>query len=220
MILLEKVKDLKIYRTQMFLPTLKDDKKKGSMIMLLSPNYNASKKLINNKLFVNKLRYSSYYLEKNLSYYINDKSLEEEENNPDVTSEAFDYLSEAMNSAKRNSLPDSAFGVPSKRKFPLDTESRVRSAIKFFNYVDPDDVALLAKKIKAAMSKYGINDIEVSDKNRFSKYYKSEKKSVKEDTDSVNQVSIEPIDPNTEFITKSSPCICPYCGEKIDWEDQ
>ena len=75
MILLEKVKDLKIYRTQMYFPTLKDDKKKQSMIMLLSPNYNASKNIINSKLFVNKLRYNSYYLEKNLSYFINDKKL-------------------------------------------------------------------------------------------------------------------------------------------------
>ena len=182
MILLEKVKDLKIYRTQMFLPTLKDDKKKQSLIMLLSPNYNASKKIINSKLFVNKLRYSSYYLEKNLSYFINDKSLEEEDNNPDTVSEAYEYLliDESMNAAKRNALPDSAFGVPSKRKFPLDTEARVRSAIKFFNYVDPDDEALLARKIKSAMNRYGIKDVAVSDKNRFSKYYKSEKKSTNE----------------------------------------
>ena len=213
MILLEKVKDLKIYKTQMFLPTLKDDKKKQSMIMLLSPNYNASKKIINSSLFVNKLRYSSYYIEKNLSYYINDKSLEEEENNPEVTNEAYEYLiSESMSSSKRNSLPDSAFGVPSKRKFPLDTEARVRSAIKFFNYVDPDDEALLAKKIKAAMNRYDIHDVEVSEKNRFSKYYK---KSVKEDGSEVNQISMEPVDySNISSTTTTSPCICPYCGKE------
>ena len=214
MILLEKVKDLKIYRTQMFLPTLKDDKKKQSMIMLLSPNYNASKKLINNKLFVNKLRYSSYYLEKNLSYFINDKKLEEEDNNPDEVKESYEYLEESMKASKRNELPDSAFGVPSKRKFPLDTEARVRSAIKFFNYVDSEDEAGLARKIKAAMNKYGIHDIQVSEKNRFSKYYKSEKKSVKEDVDNANQLSTEPIDPNITSTTTTTEPICPYCGQK------
>lgn len=217
MILLEKVKDLKIYRTQMFLPTLKDDKKKQSMIMLLSPNYNASKNLINSKLFVNKLRYSSYYLEKNLSYFINDKKLEEEDNNPDEIKEAYEYLEESMKASKRNSLPDSAFGVPDKRKFPLDTEARVRSAIKFFNYVDSEDEAGLARRIKSAMAKYGIKDVQVSDKNRFSKYYKSEKKSVKEDVDSANMVQTEPIDPNISFTTVATDPICPYCGKRKEY---
>ena len=38
MIFIDDMKNLKIYKTQMFLPTLDADKKKGSAILLLTPN--------------------------------------------------------------------------------------------------------------------------------------------------------------------------------------
>ena len=77
-----------------------------------------------------------------------------------------------LSETKRSNLKDSEFGVSSQRKFPLDTEKHVRSAIKFFNYVSPDNEEELARKIKAAMKRYGIKDITVGKNNRFSKYYK------------------------------------------------
>ena len=171
MIFLDKVKPMRIYRTQLYLPTLKDDKKKGSLIFLLTPNYNSSNKLMNSSLFINKLRYESYYLEKDLSYYIDKKTIEEDEIDVEEVQEAFDY--QVLDETKRSELPESEFGVPSKRKFPLDTEAHVRSAIKFFNYVDSEDEAELARRIKAKMKKFGITDVSVSERNRFSKYYKS-----------------------------------------------
>lgn len=79
---------------------------------------------------------------------------------------------------KRSELDDSEFGIPSQRKYPLDSEAHVRSAIKFFNYVDEEHEEELAKNIIKAMKKYNIDDINISDKNRLSKYIK--KKSVKE----------------------------------------
>ena len=66
MIFLEKTKPMRIYKTQLYLPTLKDDKKKGSLIFLLSPNYNSSNKMMNSSMFINRMRYQSYYLEKDL----------------------------------------------------------------------------------------------------------------------------------------------------------
>lgn len=81
---------------------------------------------------------------------------------------------------KRSELDDSEFGIPSQRKYPLDSEAHVRSAIKFFNYVDEEHEEELAKNIIKAMKKYGIDDVEISDKNRLSKYIK--KKPVKENT--------------------------------------
>ncbi|MFI6854497.1 hypothetical protein [Streptomyces sp. NPDC050416] len=37
--------------------------------------------------------------------------------------------SSKMTTRKRKSLPKSAFGVPSKRKYPLDTKGRARNAL-------------------------------------------------------------------------------------------
>lgn len=85
---------------------------------------------------------------------------------------------------KRSELDDSEFGIPSQRKYPLDSEAHVRSAIKFFNYVDEEHEEELAKNIIKAMKKYGIDDVKISDKNRLSKYIK--KKPVKENT-SINE---------------------------------
>ena len=88
---------------------------------------------------------------------------------------------------KRSELDDSEFGIPSQRKYPLDSEAHVRSAIKFFNYVDEEHEEELAKNIIKAMEKYGIDDINISDKNRLSKYIK--KKSVKENT-AINEEAV------------------------------
>lgn len=85
---------------------------------------------------------------------------------------------------KRSELDDSEFGIPSQRKYPLDSEAHVRSAIKFFNYVDEEHEEELAKNIIKAMKKYGIDDVKISDKNRLSKYIK--KKSAKKNT-SINE---------------------------------
>ena len=71
MIFIDKMKNLKIYKTPMFLPTVENNKKKNSAVLLLSPSYEASKKLMNHPLFINKLRYSSYYMKRDVSYYIN-----------------------------------------------------------------------------------------------------------------------------------------------------
>ena len=171
MIFLDKTKNLRIYKTQAYLPTLEDDKKKFSTIMLLTPNFESSKRLMTSNLFVNKLRYGSYYLERELSYYINDKTIKSADYDESVN-ENFEYQSlNEMSAAERNKLPDSAFGIPSKRKYPLDTEAHVRSAIKFFNYCDKEDEAELARNIIKAMKKFNITDVKVGEKNRFSKYY-------------------------------------------------
>ena len=176
MIFIEKMKNLKIYRTKTFLPTIKEDKKKGSAILMMTPNYDSSKRLMNNEMFVNSNRFQSYYIERDISYYINSKVIEEVDESSIISEQAeLDLCLET----KRSELKDSDFGVSSKRKFPLDTEAHTRSAVKFFNYVDPEDEEELADKLNTALKKYNINDIKVSDKNRFSKYYHS-KKSINE----------------------------------------
>lgn len=68
-------------------------------------------------------------------------------------------------------VPTREFGVPSKRKFPLDTEEHVRSAVRFFNYVDKENEEELARRLIKKMKKFGIyDDIKVGDKNRLKRY--------------------------------------------------
>ena len=156
MILVDKMKNFKIYKTPTFLPTVTGNKKKGSAILLFTPNYESSKKIMESNLFINKLRYSSYYLERDISYYINDNTIEEVNENAIFADQAELDTYLEMSSAERNKLPDEMFGIPSKRKYPLDTEAHVRSAIKFFNYVDPEDEKELAENIIKAMKRFNL----------------------------------------------------------------
>jgi hypothetical protein len=81
--------------------------------------------------------------------------------------------------AKEGSLPAedrTDFGIPSLKKYPMPDAKHVKLAIKFFNYVDKEHEEELAKNIKKKIKQYGITDISVGEKNRFSKYYKSEEK--------------------------------------------
>lgn len=73
---------------------------------------------------------------------------------------------------KRSELPDEMFGIPSERKYELDTEKHVRSAIKLFNWVDPKYEKELATNIIKRMKYFNITDVNVGPKNRFGKYYK------------------------------------------------
>lgn len=62
---------------------------------------------------------------------------------------------------------------PEERKFPLPDKAHVLSAIKFFNYVEPSKEKILASAILKRMREYGITEVNVGPKNRFSKYYHS-----------------------------------------------
>lgn len=72
---------------------------------------------------------------------------------------------------KRSELPDSAFGVPEERKYPLESPKHVRSAIKLFNHVDKKYEKELAENIIKKMKQYDIH-VTVGETNRFGKYYK------------------------------------------------
>ena len=94
----------------------------------------------------------------------------------------------AMSSGERNALKNSEFGLPNKRKYPLNDEAHVRSAIKFFNHCDESDRAELAKRIKSKMKKYGISYDVVGDKNALKQYLNE---SAVETTDSVFEYADE-----------------------------
>lgn len=71
------------------------------------------------------------------------------------------------------------YGVPELKKFPMPDKKHVKSAIRFFNYVDPKYEKELAEAILSRMKEYGMvlgEDISVGDQNRFKKYIPKEEK--------------------------------------------
>lgn len=65
------------------------------------------------------------------------------------------------------------YGVPEQKKFPLPDADHVKSAIRFFNYVDRRYEKELAKAILERAEEYGVvfgEDINVGDDNKFKKY--------------------------------------------------
>ena len=95
------------------------------------------------------------------------------------------YMFEKTLKAKdRNKLDDSEFGIPSLRKYPIHDKAHVSAAIQRFNYVDTKHEKELARNIIKAMKKFGMmNEVEVSDKNRFKKYLSDSEKAFKESFD-------------------------------------
>ena len=74
---------------------------------------------------------------------------------------------------KRSNIPDSDFGLPSKRKYPMHDKKHVKLAVRMFNYVDKEDEEELAKNIIKKIHYYKMEDeINVGKDNRFSKYWK------------------------------------------------
>ena len=73
------IKNLRIYRQKMFLPTLETsdtpNKKTKSAIFLLTPNRKSSLNLMKHPLMVNMKRYQSYYIERDLTYFIQSSKL-------------------------------------------------------------------------------------------------------------------------------------------------
>ena len=81
----------------------------------------------------------------------------------------------SLTAKERKAIPDKEYGLPTKRKYPMPDKKHVRAAIRFFNYVDKEDEAELARNINKMAKKYGmIDEIKVGSDNRFSKYWKGE----------------------------------------------
>lgn len=82
-----------------------------------------------------------------------------------------------INTEDRNNLPDSAFGIPSKRKYPLTDKDgkldkdHILQAVRFFNKADEADKPILAKNIIAAAKKL---DMDYSKWETVLKYAKEE----------------------------------------------
>ena len=72
-----------------------------------------------------------------------------------------------LSAEERNNLKASQFGIPEERKFPLTDAKHVRSAISYFHTCPEDKKAQLAKRIKSAAKKFGV---EISPNSPITKY--------------------------------------------------
>ncbi|MGL5750944.1 MAG: hypothetical protein ACRCXT_10485 [Paraclostridium sp.] len=73
MIFLNELEYNRIYRKPFHLPINEKDKRHGSSIFLLTPNLQSSINVLNNPLIVNKNTFESYFIEKDITYYINNE---------------------------------------------------------------------------------------------------------------------------------------------------
>ena len=80
--MLEDLKNNKLYRKQMFLPINASNKKKGSLIYLLSPNIEETARVMASSYFKNPNLFNAYYLEKDINLIINENMVYNEERNP------------------------------------------------------------------------------------------------------------------------------------------
>ena len=71
MIFLDELKPMVLYKKPFHLPINEKDKKRGSVSFLLTPSYESSIELLKNPLLVNRKYYESYFIEKDITYFIN-----------------------------------------------------------------------------------------------------------------------------------------------------
>ena len=192
---LDEIRNDTLYRRKFFLPINEKDKRHNSLIFLLSNSFMGSYELRNNPFAINANKsFISYYMEPNVKYYMNiqENTLISQYENLDLIDEDIEIFGEFVLSEANND--DKNYGLPDLKKYPMPDAQHVKSAIKFFNYVDKEHEEQLANAIKRNIKKFGIEKINVGSKNRFSKYAKSMKQ-VNIVESSIVQESIEEYDP-------------------------
>lgn len=98
------------------------------------------------------------------------EALEDFLNNGNTISESLALNEATLSSKERKALPDKTFGLPEKRKFPLNDYDHVVLAIKFFNRCDKKDQEELAKNIIKAMKVYKVSADKIGKNNKLRNY--------------------------------------------------
>lgn len=66
------------------------------------------------------------------------------------------YDERTLSQEERDNMDASEYGIPSKKAYPLNDKEHVRKAIQLFSHADEEDKPGLARKIRVAAKKYGI----------------------------------------------------------------
>ena len=167
------LKNLKMYRgtNKLFIPLAKDSNKKGSLIYLLTPNLDSSIDMINSPMVINRNWFKSYYVDKSINAIIKSDTGEIQEFVQYEDDTVIALMEGKLSSKDRKKLPDSEFGIPETRSFPLNDVAHVKAAIRMFNHCPVEHEKKLAKRIIKKIKQYNITDIEVSEENRFHEFW-------------------------------------------------
>ena len=65
--------------------------------------------------------------------------------------------SDKLDAQERRDLPDSDFGIPETREFPMPDAPHVRAAEAYFRYAPEDRKRELARKILQKAKQYGVH---------------------------------------------------------------
>ena len=68
-------------------------------------------------------------------------------------------MNDILNTEERRELPDSVFGLPERREYPMPDAAHVRAAEAYFRYCPEDLKPKLAKAILRFANEYGV-DVE------------------------------------------------------------
>ncbi|MDE6310302.1 MAG: hypothetical protein K2L96_00595 [Muribaculaceae bacterium] len=66
-------------------------------------------------------------------------------------------MSDVLNTEERRELPDSDYGLPERREYPMPDAAHVRAAEAYFRYCPEDLRPKLARAILAKAQQYGVD---------------------------------------------------------------
>lgn len=66
-------------------------------------------------------------------------------------------MSDILNEEERKELPDSMYGLPERREFPMPDAAHVRAAEAYFRYCPEDLKPKLARAILRFANEYGVD---------------------------------------------------------------
>ena len=136
MLYFDDLKYLKLYKKHgVYLPINEKDKKHGSAILLLTPNYESSIQLMNNPFCINtNSSFISYYIERDIMYTINNESrlLEIEHNDySNIINEQPSIFTETTNVSNFNALDNCEIN---------ETYCQLGNKVIFFNELYDEDI--------------------------------------------------------------------------------
>lgn len=65
-------------------------------------------------------------------------------------------MSHSLDAAERNALPDSDFGLPELREYPMPDAAHVRAAEAYFRFAPEDKKPQLARAILVKAQQFGV----------------------------------------------------------------
>lgn len=66
-------------------------------------------------------------------------------------------MSDILNEEERRELPDSVYGLPERREYPMPDAAHVRAAESYFRYCPEDLKPKLARAILAKAQEFGVD---------------------------------------------------------------